>query len=105
MSTYLCAGIRVSFSLSISRYCLSLTQAMLRHSRRAGDFPAKISGQDMPVKTQGAGLYESAQDFSLFYFFLFLRCLSGYLFFLRRIIKINVREIFAEKIKTILDGF
>ena len=59
--------------------------AMLRHSRRAGhragDFHAKISGQDMPVKTQGAGFYESAQDFSLFYFFLFLRCLSGYLFF------------------------
>ena len=65
--------------------------AMLRHSRRAGhragDFHAKISGQDMPVKTQGAGFYESAQDFSLFYFFLFLRCLSGYLFFAENHIK------------------
>ena len=75
MSTYLCAGIRVSFSLSISRYCLSLPPAMLRHSRRAGrragDFHAKISGQDMPVKTQGAGLYESGQDFSLFLLFSF----------------------------------
>ena len=81
MSTYLCAGIRVSVSLSISRYCLSLTPAMLRHSRRAGDFPLRYRDRICRSRLKVQVYTNPHKIFLFFYFFLFLRCLSGYLFF------------------------